>query len=244
MVLLENSYILSGAVMEPSALDALLPQWRETYPDHPLSQSVTSSGRLLTEVPHPAPAADEQQGKLHREPKSRRCMARRSRSTRASPARKVRSVVTHDARLTRQCTKGPPFELGVTFRARATLLAEGAHGSLSKQAVAMYDLRHGKEVGLESRRCGVSRTASMFLAKYSTPSADRSPHTPTAAVESTTWPTASSASASLWVDYKNPYIEQPYRDFQRTKYHPHFRAILANGTRLAYGARALTKGGL
>ncbi|KAF8131334.1 hypothetical protein K438DRAFT_1885536, partial [Mycena galopus ATCC 62051] len=54
-------------------------------------------------------------------------------------------VVTHDARLTRQCTKGPPFELGVAFRAQATLLAEGAHGSPSKQAVAMYDLRHGKE---------------------------------------------------------------------------------------------------
>ncbi|KAF8144490.1 hypothetical protein K438DRAFT_1690847 [Mycena galopus ATCC 62051] len=149
--------------MEPSALDALLldPQWRETYAVHPLLQPVTSSGRLLTEVPHPTPAADDQHGQLHREPTSRRCLARRHRREELvypgfasaqflSPfpdaqGRKVRSMVTHGARLIRQHTKGPRFEPGMAFRARATaLLAKSAHGSLLKQAVAMYNLRRGK----------------------------------------------------------------------------------------------------
>ncbi|KAF8166928.1 hypothetical protein K438DRAFT_1983974 [Mycena galopus ATCC 62051] len=48
---------------------------------------------------------------------------------------------------------------------------------------------------------------------------------------------------SIGLDYKNPYLA-PYREFQRTKDHPHFRAILASDIRLAYCARALTECGL
>ncbi|KAF8209272.1 hypothetical protein K438DRAFT_1961003 [Mycena galopus ATCC 62051] len=106
----------------------------------------------LTEVPHPTPAADDQHGQLHREPTSRRCLARQHRREELvypgfasaqflSPfpdaqGRKVRSMVTHGARLIRQHTKGPRFEPGMAFRARATLLAKSAHGSLLKQAAA------------------------------------------------------------------------------------------------------------
>ncbi|KAF8144529.1 hypothetical protein K438DRAFT_1874048, partial [Mycena galopus ATCC 62051] len=111
----------------------------------------------------------------------------------------------------------------------------------------------------------------MSLAKYSTPSAGRSPRAPTAAAASTTWLTASSAGLVVGLDYKNPFLE-PYREFQvrvlcsqcylsylsclplpsllpftanfRTNHYPYFRALLAGGTRLAYGAHALTDGRL
>ncbi|KAF8171436.1 hypothetical protein K438DRAFT_1852826, partial [Mycena galopus ATCC 62051] len=158
-----RSYILSGAVMEPSALDALLPQWRETYPDHPLSQPVTSSGRLLTEVPHPAPAADEQQGKLHCEPKSR------------------------------------------------------VHGSLSKQAVVVYDLRHGREA--QTYGIGIKEVLRVEDGKHVLVLAGKVLHT-------LGWPLTHgggweyhmadglvSIGLIVGLDYKNPYIE-PYRDFQ------------------------------
>ncbi|KAF8143945.1 hypothetical protein K438DRAFT_1910993 [Mycena galopus ATCC 62051] len=241
-----RSYILSGAVMEPSALDALLPQWRETYPDHPLSQPVTSSGRLLTEMSNkgnyiaslsrvaawlggiaeelvypgfasaqfflsPSPAGDAQ-------------------------GRQVRSAVTHDAALSRQCTKGPRFQPGVAFRAWATLLTEGVHGSLSKQAAVVYDLRHGKEA--QTYRIGIKEVWRVEDGK----------HVPGKVLRTLGWPLSAHTYGGGWEYHLADGLVSiglvPYRDFQRTKYHPQFRALLANGTRLAYGARALTKGGL
>ncbi|KAF8144507.1 hypothetical protein K438DRAFT_1782790 [Mycena galopus ATCC 62051] len=146
--------------------------------------------------------------------------------------------MTHDAPLSRQCTKGPRFQPGVAFRAWATLLTEGVHGSLSKQAVVVYDLRHGKEA--QTYGIGIKEVWRVEDGKH-VPAALRTHllggweyHIADGLV---------SISLVVGLDYKNPCIEL-YRDFQRTKYHPHFRALLANGTRLAYGARALTKGGL
>jgi hypothetical protein len=57
----------------------------------------------------------------------------------------VRGVVTHDAGLDKQLRPKPSFEPGMAFRARVTLLAEGAHGSLTKQASKRFKLREGKE---------------------------------------------------------------------------------------------------
>ncbi|KAF8171381.1 hypothetical protein K438DRAFT_1982092 [Mycena galopus ATCC 62051] len=105
-VLLEKgseAHILSCAVIEPSALDALQ-GWCTAYSDHPSAQ---------------LPDAEDVQGSA------------------------VRSVVTHDAGLTCQRTKG---RASSQARRSARVLAEGAHGSLNKQAVAMYDLRRGKRV--------------------------------------------------------------------------------------------------
>ncbi|KAF8170023.1 hypothetical protein K438DRAFT_1854692 [Mycena galopus ATCC 62051] len=111
----------------------------------------------------------------------------------------------------------------------------------------------------------------MSRAKYSTPSAGRSPRALTPAAASTIWLTASSAGLVVGLDYKNPYLE-PYRECQVrvlcsqcylsylsclplpslppftanfcTNHYPHFRALLAGGNRLAYGAHALTDGRL
>ncbi|KAF8131338.1 FAD/NAD-P-binding domain-containing protein [Mycena galopus ATCC 62051] len=281
VVLLEKgseigSHILSGAVIEPSALDVLLPDWRTTYPDHPLAQPVTSSGmRLLTEkysipIPHPPQMnnkgnyiaslsrvaawlggiAEEMGVEIYPGFAGAQFLLSPATDAEDAQGRKVRSVrgvVTHDAGLTRQRTKGPRFEPGVAFRARATLLAEGAHGSLSKQAVAMYDLRHGKEA--QTYGIGLKEVWRVEEGK----------HVPGKVLHTLGWPLSSQTYGGGWeyhmadglvsiglvvgLDYKNPYLE-PYREFQRTKHHPHFRTLLANGTRLAYGARALTEGGL
>jgi electron-transferring-flavoprotein dehydrogenase len=167
-----GAHILSGAVIEPSALDALLPDWRST--EHPLSQPVTSSAmRWLTQkwsvpIPHPPQmnnkgnyiaslsrvaawlggVAEELGVEVYPGFAGARFLLSTDKDAQDAAGKEVRSVrgvVTHDAGVTRQRTKSARFEPGVAFRARATLLAEGAHGSLAKQAVAMYDLRAGKE---------------------------------------------------------------------------------------------------
>ncbi|KAF8170003.1 hypothetical protein K438DRAFT_1854614, partial [Mycena galopus ATCC 62051] len=90
--------------------------------------------------------------------------------------------------------------------ARATLLTEGVHGGLTKQAVTMYHLRNGMEA--ETRGIGVKEERRHVFGAI---------------------------GLVVSFDYKNPYLE-PYREIQRTKDHPHFRALLAGDIRLAYGA--------
>ncbi|KAJ7270712.1 FAD/NAD-P-binding domain-containing protein [Mycena haematopus] len=269
-----GSHILSGAVIEPSALDALLPHWRTR--DHPLAQPVTSSRmRLLTEryalpLPHPpqmnnrgnyvaslsrvaawlGTVAEDLGAEIYPGFAGARLLLAPSPDARDAQGRAVRSVrgvITHDAGLTRQRTKSPRFEPGIAFRARATLLAEGAHGSLSKQAIAMYDLRHGKEA--QTYGIGLKEVWRVRPERY----------TPGKVIHTLGWPLPRDTYGGGWeyhmadglvsiglvvgLDYKNPYLE-PYREFQRMKHHPTFRALLADGERLAYGARTLTEGGL
>ncbi|KAF8144487.1 hypothetical protein K438DRAFT_1782769 [Mycena galopus ATCC 62051] len=121
-------------------------------------------------------------------------------------------------------TKGRRFDPGVVFRARATLLAEGAHGSLSRQAVAMYDLRHGKEA--QTYEIGIKEVWRVEEV---------------AAVGTVYHMADGPVSISLIVgpDHKIPHIVR----FSARKI-TLFRVLLGAGTCLAYGARTLTEGGL
>ncbi|KAF8145927.1 hypothetical protein K438DRAFT_1781549 [Mycena galopus ATCC 62051] len=134
--------------------------------------------------------------------------------------RKVRSMLTHDAGLIGHCTKGPRFDPGMAFRARATLLAEGALGSPSKQAVAMYDLSHGKEA--QTYGIGIKDASRIEDGKHVPVLARKVLHT-------LSWPLSAHTYGGGWeyhmadglvsiglvvgLDYKSPYIE-PYRVFQ------------------------------
>ncbi|KAF7289913.1 Electron transfer flavoprotein-ubiquinone oxidoreductase [Mycena indigotica] len=269
-----GAHILSGAVVEPSALDVLLPDWRLT--DHPLSQPVTSSSmRLFTSkstfpIPHPPQmnnkgnyvtslsrfaswlggVAEELGVEIYPGFAGARFLL--SDELDATDAvggqvKSVRGVVTHDAGLTRQRTKSPRFEPGIAFRARATLLAEGAHGSLSKTAISTYNLRHNAQ----PQTYGIGLKEVWRI--------DPSKHVPGKVVHTIGWPMDWSTYGGGWeyhmadglvsiglvvgLDYKNPYLE-PYREFQRMKHHPYYRNLLASGERLAYGARSLTEGGI
>ncbi|KAJ7473470.1 FAD/NAD-P-binding domain-containing protein [Mycena latifolia] len=271
-----GAHILSGAVIEPSALDALLPDWRQT--EHPLAQPVTSSSmRFLTEkyslpLPHPPQMnntgnyiaslsrvaawlggiAEELGAEVYAGFAGARLLFSEDADGQDAEGRAVRSVrgvVTHDAGLTRQRTKSARFEPGVAFRARATLLAEGAHGSLSKSAISMYNLRARS----------APQTYGLGLKEVWRVAPEK--HVPGKVVHTIGWPIRWDTYGGGWeyhmadglvsiglvvgLDYKNPWME-PYREFQRMKHHPHFRALLSSpgAERLAYGARTLTEGGL
>ncbi|KAF8166924.1 hypothetical protein K438DRAFT_1983970 [Mycena galopus ATCC 62051] len=189
----------------------------ETYPDYPLAQPVTSSGiHLLTEkysIPNLHPPQMKNKGN---------CVA---------------SISRVDAWL------GGIAEVAqfLLFPSPDTEDAQGGGRArvVVGQAVAMYDLRHGKEA--QTYEIGVKemwRVEEREYAKY-TPSAC----TPMVAAVGTVYHMADgpvSISLIVGLDYKIPYIEL-YRSARNTTLS---HVLLAAGTRLAYGARALTEAGL
>jgi len=162
--------------------------------------------------------------------------------------RSVRGIVTNEVGLTKNYRMKSSFEPGMAFRAKVTLLAEGAHGSLSKQAISLYDLR--REAQPQTYAIGLKEVWRV----------DPEKHRPGETVHTMGWPLDMHTYGGGWVyhmdqglvslglviglDYKNPYLS-PYRELQRMKHHPYFRALLSsNSERLSYGARVLTEGGL
>ncbi|KAH9852805.1 FAD/NAD-P-binding domain-containing protein [Lenzites betulinus] len=261
-----GSHILSGAVLEPRALNELLPDWKDR-PDHPLTQPTTSTQmRLLTKnrsfrIPQPPQMA-----------KTGTYVISLSRVTAwlgsiaeelgvevypgfagaglvyGSDGRSVQGVRTNEVGLDRQGRMKDAFEPGMEFRARVTLLAEGAHGSLSKEAIRRFKLREGRDP--QTYGLGLKEVWRV----------DPSKHESGKVVHSMGWPLDLHTYGGGWayhmadglvtlglvvgLDYANPYLS-PYREFQRMKHHPYFRDLLSgDSTRIAYGARVLNEGGL
>ncbi|KAJ7253198.1 putative flavoprotein [Mycena rebaudengoi] len=246
-----GAHVLSGAVLEPSALDALLPDWRASAFHTEHAQPVTSSGmRLLTEkrawpIPHPP----QMSGKGSYVVSLSRFAAYLAEEAEAlgvevypgfagaglllSSSNSVLGVTTHDAGLSRQRTKTARFEPGMAFRARTTLLAEGAHGSLTKQVLALHNMR--KEASHVTEGMDAEpQTYGIGLKEVWRVPASR--HTPGKVVHTLGWPLTGGATALQgdtygggWVyhmrgglvslglvvglDYKNPWTE-PYHEFQ------------------------------
>jgi electron-transferring-flavoprotein dehydrogenase len=179
-------------------------------------------------------------------------------------ARSVRGVITNEVGLSRNFTTKSSFEPGMAFRSKVTLLAEGAHGSLSKQAISMYQLR--REAQPQTYAIGLKEVWRV----------DPNQYEPGKVNHFLGWPLSYDVYGGGWeyhmndglvsiglvigLDYKNPYLN-PYREFQvslflyiifcfliifkRLKHHPHFRNLLSGSSeRLAYAARILNEGGL
>lgn len=160
----------------------------------------------------------------------------------------VLGVRTNEVGLDREGRMKDTFEPGMEFRAKVTLLAEGAHGSLSKEAIRKFNLREGADP--QTYGIGVKEVWRVDPSKYR---AGEIIHT-------MGWPLDWKTYGGGWVyhmaeglvslglvvglDYPNPYLS-PYRELQRMKHHPYFRDLLSgNSTRVAYGGRTLNEGGL
>ncbi|PSS34160.1 hypothetical protein PHLCEN_2v1777 [Hermanssonia centrifuga] len=160
----------------------------------------------------------------------------------------VLGVRTNEVGLDREERMKDTFEPGMEFRAKVTLLAEGAHGSLSKEAIRRFGLREGKN--LQTYGIGVKEVWKVDPSKYQ---AGKVVHT-------MGWPLDWRTYGGGWVyhmddglvslglviglDYTNPYLS-PYRELQRIKHHPYFTDLLSgDSTRIAYGARSLNEGGI
>ena len=134
----------------------------------------------------------------------------------------------------------------MALHAKYTVFAEGARGHLGRQLIARYKLDEGKDpqaYGIGIKNCGRSTRPGMSRAWWCTPPAGRWTATPTAARSSTTPKVARSPSATWSAWTTKPWLS-PFEEFQRFKTHPDIRKHLEGGTRIGYGARAITAGGL
>ncbi|KAG8721657.1 hypothetical protein FRC09_007574 [Ceratobasidium sp. 395] len=258
-----GSHIVSGAVFEPRALNELLPNWKE-LPDHPLTMPASSSHmKFLTSkyaIPIPHPPQMSNKGNF---------VVSLSQLTRwlGSVAEEsgveiypgfagaqllydtngaVRGVATHDAGLDKRLHMKASFEPGMAFRAHVTLLAEGAHGSLTKKVVKKFGLREGKEV--QTYGMGVKEVWRV----------DPKNHRPGEVIHTMGYPLdyktygggfayhmdggLVSLGLVVALDYANPYLS-PYKELQKLKHHPYFASLLEGGERIAYAGRSLNEGG-
>jgi electron-transferring-flavoprotein dehydrogenase len=132
------------------------------------------------------------------------------------------------------------------LRAKYTLLAEGARGSLTKQLIARFALDQGRE----PQKFGLGLKELWQVAPEK--------HRPGLTQHTFGWPLDSRTGGGSFLyhfddnlvavgfvvhlNYENPYLS-PFEEFQRFKTHPLVRGTFEGGKRLAYGARALTEGG-
>jgi electron-transferring-flavoprotein dehydrogenase len=158
----------------------------------------------------------------------------------------VVGVATGDMGIGKDGTPRDGFTRGMELRAKYTLFAEGARGSLSKTLIARYGLDRGRQ----PQKFGIGLKELWQVAP------DR--HRPGLVQHSFGWPLDNSTGGGSFLyhfgdnlvsvgfvvhlNYSNPYLS-PFEEFQRFKTHPRIRDTFEGGKRLSYGARAITEGG-
>lgn len=259
-----GAHILSGAVIDPKALDELIPDWRDS--DCPLRQKVTSNHHWFlsetgkTEIPHALlpPLMSNKGCYTGSLGNLTRWLAERAEALGVevypgfavaevlyNDDGSVKGVATGDMGVARDGSKKDGYEPGVELHGKYTLFAEGVRGSSSKQLIERFDLRAGRQ----------PQTYGIGLKElWDAPDGQ---HDPGRVIHSQGWPLKGVAGGGfiyhqdngqiaigfvVALDYENPYLS-PYDEFQRFKDHPAIRPMLEGGRRVAYGARAINEGG-
>jgi electron-transferring-flavoprotein dehydrogenase len=259
-----GAHILSGAVIDPIALDRLLPEWRGE--DTPIKTAVTddrfywlsaSGGLRLPNFMMP-PLMSNHGNYIVSLGNVCRWLGKKAEALGVEiyPGFAAAEVLFQDGVVVGVATgdmgigkSGEPnasFTRGMELRAKYTLFAEGARGSLSKQLIAKFGLAEGRE----PQKFGIGLKELWQVAP------DK--HKPGLVQHSFGWPLDNSTGGGsflyhfddnlvsvgfvLHLNYANPYLS-PFDEFQRFKTHPLVRDTFAGGKRLSYGARAITEGG-
>ena len=261
-----GAHIISGAILEPSALNELFPDWQER--GAPVKTAVTgddvfylTSEQSATKVPGllvPAPMHNEGNyiislGELCRwlgeqaEAMGVNIFPGFAAADVIYEDGRVAGVVTGDMGVAENGEHKSTFEAGYELRARYTIFSEGCHGSLGKQLMQKFDLRQASDP--QHYGIGLKEIWTIDPAKYKEG----------LVVHTAGWPLDNktegggflyhAADNQLYVgyiialNYSNPYLN-PFKEFQRWKHHPKISQFLEGGERISYGARAVNKGGL
>jgi electron-transferring-flavoprotein dehydrogenase len=257
-----GAHILSGAVLEPRALDELIPDWRDDPPAL-ATPAGDDSFVFLTETKAfklPTPPQMHNHGNYivslgnvcrwlgaKAEALGVEIYPGFAASETIIEDGVVKGVVAGVMGIDREGKQGPNYQPGMELRASYTLFGEGCRGSLTKRLEALYDLRDGVQ----------PQTYALGVKELWEIPADR--HTPGKVWHSLGWPLKSDTYGGAWLymlgenlvsigfvvglDYQNPWLS-PFDEFQRFKTHPEVAKMLEGGKRVAYGARALNEGGL
>ena len=159
----------------------------------------------------------------------------------------VKGVATGDVGIGKDGQPTDHYALGMELHAKYTFFAEGCRGNLGKQLVERFRLRDGKDPQVYG--IGIKELWEIQPDK----------HQPGLVIHTAGWPLDNdtyggsflyhmdnnqvSIGLVVGLAYSNPYLS-PYQEFQRYKTHPAIRTFFEGGRRIAYGARALTAGGL
>ena len=260
-----GAHILSGAVLDPCGLNALIPDWKEK--GAPLNTPVTEDNfYLLGEGGHmripnwPMPPLMNNHGNyIVSMGNVCRWMAEQAEGLGVEifPGMacselvygengEVKGVVAGEFGKNPDGTPGPAYEPGMELHGKYVLLGEGVRGSLSKEVMAKYELSRGhcpQKFGL-----GMKEIWEI----------DPEKHREGTVTHTMGWPLGSNAGGGSFIyhlennqvyvgfvvhlNYENPYLF-PYMEFQRFKHHPMVAELLKGGKRVAYGARAISEGG-
>ena len=157
----------------------------------------------------------------------------------------VKGVATGDMGIARDGSHRPDYQPGLELHARYTFFAEGARGHLTKRLTEIFDLR--KDSGPQVFGIGIKELWDVPADK----------HKPGRVIHSQGWPLTDAWGGGflyhqehgqvalgfvIALDYDNPYLS-PFDEFQRWKTHPAIRAEIEGGKRVSYGARAINEGG-
>lgn len=257
-----GAHKLSGAVLEPSALNDLLPNWQNMSPPHmtavtkdlfyfltqrsswrlPTPPPMNNHGNYIISLAHLcrwlAQYAESQGIDILPSTSASECLY--------DDNNQIIGIKTCDlGRL--KSGPGPNFEPGMAIYAKQVVLAEGCRGSLTEEIIKRYQLR--QDATAVSYGIGFKEVWEV---------SDKNFH-PGHVMHSIGWPLKSDTYGGSflyhWVDnkvsigfvigldYQNPYLN-PYEEFQQFKHHPLIAPVLSGGRRLMYGARALNESGL
>ncbi|MCH2167446.1 MAG: electron transfer flavoprotein-ubiquinone oxidoreductase [Oceanicola sp.] len=260
-----GAHILSGAVLDPCGLDALIPDWKEK--GAPLNTPVTEdnfymlgeAGQLRIPNMLMPPLMNNHGNYIVSMGNVCRWMAEQAEGMGVEifPGMAcseliydengaLKGVVAGEFGKEADGSQGPAYEPGMVLNGKYVFLAEGVRGSLSKMAIENYDLDAKSDV----QKYGLGMKEIWEI--------DPEKHKPGTVTHTMGWPLGSNAGGGSFIyhlennqvyvgfvvhlNYENPHVF-PYMEFQRFKHHPMVAELLKGGKRVAYGARAISEGG-
>jgi len=259
-----GAHILSGAVIDPIALDELIPDWREK--GAPLTVPVTENHHWFLSrtgkrgMPHflLPPFMNNKGTYTGSLGNLCRWLADQAQELGVevfpgfaaaeilfNDDGSVKGVATGDMGVARDGTHKPDYQPGIELHARYTFFAEGARGSLTKEAKRLFDLERNSQPQVYG--LGIKELWDIDPAK----------HVPGRVIHTQGWPLNEEVGGGflyhqannqvalgfvVGLGYRNPHLS-PFHEFQRWKTHPAIREILEGGRRVSYGARAINEGG-
>ena len=261
-----GAHILSGAVLDPSGLNRLIPDWKEKGAplDVPVKEDnfyiLGEAGQIRLPNSVMPPLMNNHGNYIVSMGNVCRWMAEQAEELGVEifpgmacselvygKTGEVKGVVAGEFGKNPDGSIGDSYEPGMELHGKYILLSEGARGSLSKEVIEKFNL---------DAECDVPKFGIGMKEIWEV---DPDVHNEGEVTHTMGWPLGFKNSGGSFVyhlnnnqvyvgyivdlNYKNPFLS-PYMEFQQFKHHPKIENLLRGGKRIAYGARAVTKGGL
>ncbi|MBR35585.1 MAG: electron transfer flavoprotein-ubiquinone oxidoreductase [Rhodobacteraceae bacterium] len=261
-----GAHILSGAVLDPSGLNRLIPDWKEKGAplDVPVKEDnfyiLGEAGQIRLPNSVMPPLMNNHGNYIVSMGNVCRWMAEQAEELGVEifpgmacselvygKSGEVKGVVAGEFGKNPDGSIGDSYEPGMELHGKYILLSEGARGSLSKEVIEKFNL---------DAECDVPKFGIGMKEIWEV---DPEVHNEGEVTHTMGWPLGFKNSGGSFVyhlnnnqvyvgyivdlNYKNPFLS-PYMEFQQFKHHPKIENLLRGGKRIAYGARAVTKGGL